>query len=53
MTDPLDRMEREIDSQVDFLPSCLKSLRDQLKSVLPASEAAAVERVHLVGCGDS
>jgi glucosamine--fructose-6-phosphate aminotransferase (isomerizing) len=53
MTDPLDRMEREIDSQVDFLPICLQSLRDQLRSVLPPSEAAAVERVHLVGCGDS
>jgi glucosamine 6-phosphate synthetase-like amidotransferase/phosphosugar isomerase protein len=53
MGDPLDVMEREIEAQGAFVPICWRTVAEQLSSTLPASLARGIERVHLVGCGDS
>ncbi|MBN1475912.1 SIS domain-containing protein [Candidatus Sumerlaeota bacterium] len=53
MADPLDVMEREIEAQGAFVPVCWRAVCEQLSAALPASLAERVERVHLVGCGDS
>lgn len=53
MTDALNQMEREIVAQPALADALGPAFRERLHDLIPSEAVAPIERVHLVGCGDS